>query len=491
MMLNELFSRTYVTLNINAGDIRAFSMKGGRVKKWGSTPLAAGLVRDGLILQPNAVAEAIHLLFETMKIPKKRVIVSVTGLSFTYRVLSLPKMAPELLDEAIERAAKREMPLPVEELYLSWQTLEEKDMENDFFVLGVPRNLVTAVVETLTGAGIKPYIMDLKPLALARAPAKNDAIVVSMEPECFDIVLSVNGITEVMHAVTPKSEGATIHDHVRQLADELSRTVKYYNSSHSENPLSADTPLLLTGQLSAGSGTSELIQAEMEYPVKLLVPPLSFQPELPVALYAANMGLALRKTKATNGFHDTQLNILAGTYHPRRVHISLKSLAPYLALVAIAGLLIPFFQFKGDAVAETAYLQSELSMAAHELHLAELALTRAASNETEADAVLGEMTAVLEALRQEHMMMLAGAGDFAGNLGLVTGILPFMASFTSVEMDIDHISVEGIVDSPFTVLSYAWDLEAEAFAETRIVEIDEFVDEEENISIYYLVEITR
>jgi Tfp pilus assembly PilM family ATPase len=490
-MLKEFFNRTYVTLNINANDIRAFSMKGGRVKKWGSTPLAPGLVRDGLILQPNAVAEAIHLLFETMKIPKKRVIVGVTGLSFTYRILSLPKMAPELLDEAIQRAAKREMSLPVEELYLSWHDYGERDGGRDFFVLGVPRNLVTAVVETLTAAGIKPYIMDLKPLALARAPVKNDAIVVSMEPECFDIVLSVNGTTEVMHAVTPKSEGATINDHVKQLTDELSRTVKYYNSNHSESPLSTDTPLLLTGQLSADSAVGELIQAEMEYPVKPLVPPLNFKPELPVALYAANMGLALRKIKAMNGFHDTQLNILAGTYHPRHVRISVKSVMPYLALAVIAGLLIPFFQLKGDAVAETASLQSELSIAEQELHLARLALTRADTNAAEAEANIAEVSAVLSDLRQEHMMMLTGTGDFAGNLGLVTGILPPLTSFTTVQMNKEYIFVEGITNNPFTVLNYAWALGAEAFDEVRIVEIDEIVDEEENTSIFYLIEVTR
>jgi type IV pilus assembly protein PilM len=491
MMLEELFSRTYVTLNINAGDIRAFSMRGGRVKKWGSTPLAPGLVRDGLILQPSAVAEAIHLLFETMGIPKKRVIVSVTGLSFTYRILSLPQMDSELLDEAIQRAAKREMPLPVEELYLSWQAIGQTDGENDFFVLGVPRNLVTAVVETLTGAGIRPYIMDLKPLALARAPAKNDAIVVSMEPECFDIVLSVNGTTEVMHAVTPKGEGASIQDHVRQLTDELSRTVKYYNSSHADDPLSTDTPLLLTGQLATNSAISELVQAEMEYPVKPLVPPLHFQPELPVALYAANMGLALRKTRSTNGFHDTQLNILAGTYKTRHIHISLKNVIPYLVLAVIAGLLIPFFQLKNGAVAETARLQSEMDTATHELNLAELAHNRAVASEAEAQAAVSQVNAVLEALRQEHMTMLAGAGDFAGNLELVTDVLPPLASFTSVEMDNFRIIVEGLVDNPFTVLSYARALEAEAFSETRIAEINEVVDREDNLWTYYFIDITR
>jgi hypothetical protein len=89
------------------------------------------------------------------------------------------------------------------------------------------------------------------------------------------------------------------------------------------------------------------------------------------------------------------------------------------------------------------------------------------------------------------MMMLTGAGDFAGNLGLVTGILPPLTSFTTVQMDKEYIFVEGITNNPFTVLNYAWALGAEAFNEVRIVEIDEIVDEEENTSIFYLIEVTR
>jgi hypothetical protein len=130
-------------------------------------------------------------------------------------------------------------------------------------------------------------------------------------------------------------------------------------------------------------------------------------------------------------------------------------------------------------------------MATQQLYLAELALTRAAANEAEAEAVLGEINTTLDVLRQEHMMMLSGAGDFAGNLGLVTDTLPILASFTSIEMDEEYILVEGIVDNPFAALNYTWDLEAEAYTEARIVIIDEVSDEEENTSTYYLVEITR
>lgn len=56
------------------------------------------------------------------------------------------------------------MPLPLEELYLSWQAIRGRHDELDFFVLGVPKNLIDAVVQTLEMAGLEPYLMDLKSL---------------------------------------------------------------------------------------------------------------------------------------------------------------------------------------------------------------------------------------------------------------------------------------------------------------------------------------
>ena len=285
----------YVTLNINATSIRLLSVRGGQVEKWGSIPLAPGLIRDGLILRPEAVGAAISDLFESTEVPKGRVITSLTGLPFTYRILSLPKEKPAVLHEAIQRGARQEMPLPLEELYLSWQAIDGGNDELDFFVLGVPRNLIDAVVQTLSVARMKSYLMDVKPLALARAANRGDAIIVDLEPDCFDIVLVANGVPTTMHAMTPRSKGASMEDNLRRLTDELSKTVKFYNSNHPENPLSPTTPLLLSGEVSADTTTSELIQAAIGYPVELLVPPLKLPPDLPVALYATNIGLALKK----------------------------------------------------------------------------------------------------------------------------------------------------------------------------------------------------
>ena len=488
----------YVTLNISATSIKLLSVEGGKVDKWGKAPLAPGLVRDGLILQPKAVGAAIDALFKSTKVPKEKVIISLTGLTFTYRFLSLPRVKPSLLDEAIHRAARKEMPLPLEELYLTWQAIGKGHDELDFLVLGVPRNLIDTVVETLEIARVKPYAMDLKPLALARAANRGEAIIADLEPDCFDIVLVTNGIPTIMHSITSRGEEATLEDNIQRLTDELSKTVKYYNSSHPENPLGSTTPLLLTGELSGGAA-SELIQAEIEYPIEPLVPPLKFPPDLPTALYASNMGLALKKMPlktASKGeatlYRDVNLNILSGKYRARAQPLRLRNLLVPAALTIVIGLLFPLYQVKSQADAMTMRLQTRLSTVSQELQATRLAIDEAKTIE----ATLDEIVANADTLQEEHQYILNRGRDFAGISKLVTTTLPPGARFTHIEIDTRRITVEGKADSAFTVIHYVMALEAnEEFSEVRIAEIAKSYATEnegaESIGVSFTIVITK
>jgi len=467
----------YTTLSISAAGIRLLSVRGRQVKKWGEAPLAPGLVRDGLVLQPKEVGAAIGSLFESAKVPKERVIISLAGLSFTYRILSLPRMKPALLEEAIQRGARREIPLPLDELYLSWQAIGSRPEELDYFVLGVPRKLIDALVQALEEAGIKPYIIDLKSLALARAANRENALIVDLEPDCFDIVLVADGTPAVLHTMTPRGEGASPEDNIRRLSSELSKTMEFYNSSHQEKPLSSATPLLLTGELAADPDTARLVQAEIECPIELLIPPLEFPPALPLALYAANMGLALKKIPArttskadATRFHDINLNILSGKYRAKARPISVRYVLLRLALIIVVALLFPIYQIKSQADAETMRLQAELGGVSEELRQVQLA-----GNEVkQVEDIISETLAEVEMLKNGYQGILSKGGDFAGNLKLVTDVLPPEACFASVEMGTGRIVVRGEADSPFTVVSYVITLEAqERFPEVRIAEIGE------------------
>ena len=468
----------YVALNISNSNIQVLSLKGKQVKKWGNFPLAEGLVRDGLVLQPQAVAEAVETLFKTTKISRENVVVSLAGMSFTYRFLTLPRLKPALVEEALLRAARKEISLPLDELYLSWYPVPGKGDEQEYFVLGVPRNLVDTILQTLSLAGIEPSMMELRPLALARTAVRNDAVVVNMQPDCFDIVFIAGGIPRVIHTISPRSEGATLEDNIRRLADELSKTAAFYQSSHPDTRMGADTPLLLTGELSAEAPTRKLLQDEVEYAVETLVPTVECPSELPVEAFTASIGLALKKTPtkpAGKGeevrFHDININILAARYRKKKtkpVPAGYIMLGILLAVAVIA--LYPLYQARSHLAEDNAALQTALNGIERQINLAVLIDEQT----TVTEDYLAELIEETEVLDAANYDILSNRGEYSSNLQELNEALPAGVLFTSVEIDNFKITARGETDSVFNVVEYAQALEATgAFTEVRIALLDE------------------
>lgn len=469
--------RTYVTLNISPTSVRLLSVRGREVEKWGSMPLPPGLVKDGLILRPKVVGAVINSLFKSTGITKKRVITSLTGLSFIHRILTLPRMERDSLSEAIQRAARREMLLPPEELYLCGQAISNGADEAGFLILGVPRNPIDVLVQALGEVDIQPYLIDLNPLALARVAHRREAIIVNMESDCFDIVLIADGMPAIMHTISPRGPGATMEENIRKLADELLKTVEFYNNNHPQSPLSTTASLLVTGELSADVATRELISAEVGHPVEPLKPPLKLPPDLPAASFATNIGLALKKLPvkpATNGkgtyFRDINLNILSGQFGIRKSWIRLPLVLLFLAVLTGLGLLLPMNQLRSQTDAETTRLQTELAGLNQELNQATLLADKAKQITDTTNKVIADT----ETSRQEYQYILSAGGDFAYNLKLVTDALPSGAYFTSVEVGKNQITMTGGADNAFKVVGYVNALEALGkFSDVRITSIND------------------
>jgi Tfp pilus assembly protein PilN len=469
--------RTYTTLNISSNSIRLLSVRGREVTKWGSMPLPPGLVKDGLILRPKVVGAVINSLFKSTGVPRKRVIASLTGLSFIHRTLTLPRMEREDLFEAIQRAARREMLVPPEELYLCGQPISNGSGEANFLVLGVPRNHIDVLVKALGEVDIRPYLIDLNPLALARVAHRKEAIIVNLEPDCFDIVLIADGMPAIMHTITPRGPGATLEENLRRLIDELLKTIEFYNNNHPQSPLSPAAPLLVTGELSADAAIGGLISAEVGHSVEPLKTTLKLPADLPAVLFATNIGLALKKLPVktvTDGdstyFRDINLDILAGQFGVRASWLRLPLVLLFLAVLTGLGVLFPINQLNNQADAEAARLQTELTGLNKELEQTALLADRAKQVTDATNKVISEA----EAARQEYQYLIGTGGDFAYNLTLVTDALPPGAYFTSIDVGKNRINVAGGADNPFTVISYVTALEALGkFSDVRITSIND------------------
>jgi len=290
-------SQETVTVNIEERSLRLLTVKGGEVKKWGRAPLGPGLVENGLIRDPAQVGLALVALFDQQKASKKGVISSLTviGLGSTSQILNLPKMSPNLLEDAVYREARRAMAVPVDDLYLCYQVIGKQADTQQVYVLGAPRDTVNAHINAFQVAGIQLKAMDLKPLALVRAVNQRDAVIADLEDESFHVIVVKDAVPDITRSAVLHRDALDPRQKAHRLIEEVIRTIDFYNHSHPDKPLESSVPVFLTGGLTATPSVTKTIEAEMGYTVGVLQPPLVYSEALPLHEFMVNIGLALKK----------------------------------------------------------------------------------------------------------------------------------------------------------------------------------------------------
>ncbi len=289
-------SRSVITLHIEGSSVRLLAVRSGQVTEWGTEPLEPGLVRDGVVANPKAVGERIRFLLTAHHVRKSNLVAGLSGHRCMPRVLDFPGVEPRLLKEAVPREMKRELPVPLDEMHLSWQVVGGENGHLRVFALGVPKDVLGPQVEAIRLAGATLRSMDVKPLALVRAVGQGEAIIADLEPDTLDVIVVRGGVPATIRTVSLRREIETTEDKVLRLGEELTRAVKFYNDTHPEEPLQPSTPTYLTGSLAEEAASSGVPEASIGHPVEPLAPALQHPADLPVATFMVNIGLALKES---------------------------------------------------------------------------------------------------------------------------------------------------------------------------------------------------
>jgi len=238
-----------VTLYIDDTSLRLLVISNKGVKQWAELPLEPGMVTDGVITDEAKVATLIKDLLKTQKLSARRVIAGLSGRHCLSRLITLPRLPKPLLSEAVKREATRLIPVPIDQVYLSWQTFPAPGPEAQVFLIASPRNVADSLIRTLRQAGVEPYLMDFKPLALARVADKATAVIADVQATEIDIVVIVDRVPQLIRTIPLATESQSQINKIAVVEEELDRTIKFYNSSHKDNELSSDVPILVSGEL--------------------------------------------------------------------------------------------------------------------------------------------------------------------------------------------------------------------------------------------------
>ena len=339
-----------VGLDIGTSSVKAVQLQRSRKKyrlvALGIAPLHPDTMVDGLIMDADAVTNAIRQIFEENKIGLKDVTVSVSGHFVIVKRIRVPQMKPDELREGIAWEAEQHIPYSIEDVNLDFQILGSGDNgkgEMDVLLVAVKKDIVNQYLAVISAAGLRAAVVDVDAFAMENAfemseQVRRDEVVALVNIGAAittinvlrrgssdftrDSALAGNRYTESLQkglglshdqAETLKMGGAVQgHDVAEarpviemvngELAGEIRRSFEFYRSSM---PGGAIHRVVLSGGCARLSDLSSYLSQSLDLPVEIANPfrditadRKQFDPEYLAYIapqMAVGVGLALRE----------------------------------------------------------------------------------------------------------------------------------------------------------------------------------------------------
>jgi type IV pilus assembly protein PilM len=186
--------RSAIGLDIGTSGVRAAELSFGKaqvtLEKFGQVALPEGAVRDGEVVDPAAVAEAIKQLWTHTKFTSKKVVIGVANQRVIVRQVDLPWLPEDELKSSLGYQVQDFVPMPVEHAVLDFFTLEEFNNETGGrmrrgMLVAASREMVMNAVHAVQQAGLTVTTVDLSSFAVLRSLANQDNLGMGAEVEAL------------------------------------------------------------------------------------------------------------------------------------------------------------------------------------------------------------------------------------------------------------------------------------------------------------------
>jgi type IV pilus assembly protein PilM len=188
-----------VGLDIQPGYVAAVQaqVNGSIVLRHASgAPLPPDTIREGEVLDEDLLSETLREVFRDERLGK-RVRIGVANQRTVLRVLELPPVSDRKeLDAAVRFQAEDQIPMPLSNAVLDYQSLGEVDTPNGMrqrvIVVAAQRDMVEKLLSAVRDAGLRPEGVDLSAFALIRSLYRSGA-----ESQGRVLYLNVGGLTNM------------------------------------------------------------------------------------------------------------------------------------------------------------------------------------------------------------------------------------------------------------------------------------------------------
>jgi len=141
------------------------------ISGYGMASFDAGAIQNGIITDYEAVANAVHQLFEQNligTIDTRRVACTLPTTYTFSRPMQVPLMNREDLKEAVRLEAEQYIPIPIDNLYIDYEVSFQDDKNMELLLVAASRKIVDSYLELLQSLDLEPVAFEPSIKASAR-----------------------------------------------------------------------------------------------------------------------------------------------------------------------------------------------------------------------------------------------------------------------------------------------------------------------------------
>lgn len=194
---------------------------------YGEIGYPAGIIASGEVKDEEKLTDILTqwALKEKKKLPSSFVVLSLPEEKSFIRAVQIPRVKTEDVANAIRWEIENQIPLPLEEVTYDYEVIESPDNNQDHLdviITAFPRNILSAYIRAIKGAGLEPYAIELESQSVIRAcaPQLNGSeavIVVDIGRTRTSFVIFARGA--ILHTSTIEAGGSMFEQHIiKQLA---------------------------------------------------------------------------------------------------------------------------------------------------------------------------------------------------------------------------------------------------------------------------------
>lgn len=164
----------FSTIKVMQSELRG---KSHTIVGYGVGPFNPEAMKDGVIVDYKAVAEALVQLFKENvigEINTKRVAMSVPASKTYTRTIQLPAIKEEEIPDAVRTEAEQYIPIALDDLYLDHSIINQDEKGIEVLAVATPKKIIDSHIKLAQIAGLEPVGFDTSILAAARLFQKQD-----------------------------------------------------------------------------------------------------------------------------------------------------------------------------------------------------------------------------------------------------------------------------------------------------------------------------